>query len=282
MKNLNNKLKRIGKKIMKVQISEIFCSIQGEGVFAGVPSVFLRTNGCNLRCCFAGGSICDTAYTSHHPGESEYTDTKEVTEELKKIFKENPNVRHLVITGGEPMIQQRALIEILKDLEENPINLPIITVETNGSISPLEEFYYYVDFWSVSPKLSTSACFDGTDIPKESREHHNKTRINIKSLYDIIMSSRKIQMKFVYSDSSNENEIKDLLKQIYDYGSNTTNSYVFQECFNENLQVMLMPEGQILEQVQRSSKEAVEVCIKNGWRFTDRLHIRIWGDKRKV
>ena len=96
------------------------------------------------------------------------------------------------------------------------------------------------------------------------------------------MSSRKIQMKFVYSDSSNENEIKDLLKQIYDYGSNTTNSYVFQEYFNENLQVMLMPEGQILEQVQRSSKEAVEVCIKNGWRFTDRLHIRIWGDKRKV
>ena len=78
------------------------------------------------------------------------------------------------------MIQQRALIEILKGLEENPINLPIITVETNGSISPLEEFYYYVDFWSVSPKLSTSACFDGTDIPKELQEHHNKTRINIK------------------------------------------------------------------------------------------------------
>ena len=95
MKNPNNKLKRIGKKIMKVQISEIFCSIQGEGVFAGVPSVFLRTNGCNLRCCFAGGSICDTAYTSHHSGESEYTDTKAVTEELKKIFKENQNRKYI-------------------------------------------------------------------------------------------------------------------------------------------------------------------------------------------
>lgn len=272
---------------MNIQISEIFGpTIQGEGIYSGVPSIFLRTNTCNLRCCFKG-SICDTSYTSHNPEASEYTDTEDVIKELKRIFTENPKVHHLVITGGEPMIQQQALVEVLSRLEEDNIK-PVITVETNGTISPLQTFYKYVDLWSVSPKLSTSAYFENTNIPEEQQKHHNKTRINIRSLYDIIMTGKEVQLKFVYSDKYNEDEIKSLLAKIYDFGQglievlkDSKTAVVFNTCF-KCMTIMLMPEGQILEQVQKSSKEAVEVCIRNGWIFTDRLHIRIWGDKRKV
>src|SRR5258707_11682479 len=85
---------RPGRSVITVKIAEIFYSVQGEGSLVGVPSIFVRTSGCNLRC-----SWCDTPYTSWNPEGDELS-----TEAILERTGQYPAARHVVITGGEPMI----------------------------------------------------------------------------------------------------------------------------------------------------------------------------------
>lgn len=120
-----------------VKISEIFYSVQGEGSLLGVPSVFVRTSGCNLRC-----SWCDTPYTSWHP-EGEMLSAAEVLKTVR-----NYGSSHVVVTGGEPMIvpEMPALTEALRAQGLH------ITIETAGTVdAPVA-----CDLMSISPKLSNS------------------------------------------------------------------------------------------------------------------------------
>lgn len=257
---------------MKCAINEIFGpTIQGEGLFNGVPSIFVRFNGCNLRCCFKGGSICDTAYTSHKPEQAKYTNTDEALDEIEKILEKYPEVTDIVFTGGEPMLQQEAMRHIIKQL-----NLDYdlcYTVETNGTIPVSDDMRDLVHLWSISPKLSNSECFEGCGISKALQKQHHDTRLNYNSILTYI-NDGNVQLKFVYTDQETEIEIAQWMQNLYDMN--------IWDCITEPLPVLIMPEGETVEQITKSSEDAIRACIKHGWRFCDRVHIRIWGNKRAV
>ncbi len=275
-----------------MKINEIFGpTVQGEGRFTGVPSIFVRLNSCNLRCCFgkvAGGpcsSMCDTPYTSHNPEKSEEWEipwlAKHISDELDKIGGASGENSHIVITGGEPLLQQDQILELTKELEKIDC-WNDITIETNGSIVPPSDLRECDRiFWSVSPKLSTSCCFEGTNVPEALQKAHREKRINIEALARIVRTEN-FQLKYVWSGPDCEKEIVDLCMQIEEYIMNhwvDTNRMDVHDLVFDN--IMLMPEGTTNEQISKSSQEAVEACIRNGWKFCDRLHIRIWGDERK-
>ena len=130
-----------------MKISEIFESIQGEGNNAGKHAVFLRTSECNLKCVW-----CDTKYTWDWKN---YDYSKEVNEiSIKEVRQslEQFRVRHLVITGGEPLMQQDDLAELLTFLKPKFY----VEVETNGTILPNNALSVLVDQWNVSPKTKNS------------------------------------------------------------------------------------------------------------------------------
>ena len=285
-------------KNLKFPVLEMFISIQGEGMYTGEPSLFVRVGGCNLRCVF-GDSRCDTPYSSFELEPSIYDDPQTAAKGANELLNENPQVRHIVITGGEPMLYQNAIKEFINNIDpvdENETSIKL-TIETNGTLQAFNHWTWdsdyfdsYVDLWSVSPKLSTSVDKNLKYLTKEKMENHDKTRINITSLASYILTVNadsmyiinndldleypKIQFKFVYTDENSVTEIKDILlrlKEEYGYDMSYLNSLV-----------MLMPEGTTEEQIKNKSQECVEVCLREGWRFCDRLHIRIWGDKRKV
>ena len=168
-----------------VRIAEIFYSIQGEGKLAGVPSVFIRTSGCNLRC-----SWCDTPYTSWKP-EGPDLEIAHILQQTREF-----PTRHVVVTGGEPMIA-RGVVELTEGLRNAGLH---ITIETAGTVfAPVE-----CDLMSISPKLANST-------PQgEWADRHNRLRIQS----DIIRQLMKLcpyQLKFVVSSPGDLPEIHDLI-----------------------------------------------------------------------
>ena len=269
----------------KFPVLEMFVSIQGEGRFTGYPSLFVRLGGCNLRCVF-GNSRCDTPYSSFELDKPICTTVKEAVAKAESLLMANPHVEHIVITGGEPMLYKDAIKEFL----DGDLGGKVITIETNGTLPALmtwensNECEVGVDLWSVSPKLSTSVDKNLKYLTPEMRDNPDRIRINIDNLasyYDSmkatqeeIAESATLQFKFVYSGPDSVTEIENILEQI----AVKTNTRV--EWLSEY--VMLMPEGTTNDQLSAISQECAQVCINKGWTFCDRLHIRIWGDKRGV
>jgi len=227
-----------------VKISEIFYSVQGEGILAGVPSVFLRTSGCNLRCTW-----CDTPYTSWNPeGDDLALDT--ILADVR-----GHGSRHVVVTGGEPLIQQEIvqLTQGLKDLDLH------ITIETAGIVyQPV-----VCGLISISPKLanSTPAQRDGGRWAAQ----HDRLRYQPDVLKQL-MAEYPYQLKFVVSDPGDLSEIEAILKQ--------TNA--------DRSRVLLMPEGTNSEALSERARWLVEICKREGFRYGPRLHIDIYGNKRGV
>lgn len=260
----------------QLPIIEIFTSIQGEGMFTGVPSVFVRVSGCNLRCCFKD-TICDTPYSSFRPEQALYG-TKDVLKELEA----HPNVNNVVITGGEPMMYGEALMGLTQAIHDYNPGM-IITVETNGTFAPPEGKRMGVTLFSISPKLGTavaipgkvySAVVDGKRetfvFSQEEVERFHKLRYNPEATAEI-MKAGAYQLKFVYSGPESLLDIDEFLSDLQRHGARFPGE-----------DIMLMPEGTTPEQITKNGQEAVQVCIERGWRFCDRLHIRLWGDKRGV
>ena len=248
-----------------MNILEIFTSIQGEGCFTGVPSVFVRFGGCNLRCVF-GRSICDTAYSSFNVEESKYNTIEGVCDEIMNVC---GKATHLVFTGGEPLLQRDVLKDIINMLWMKYRKDFTVTVETNGTLPAIDPWdsedgaRHHIDLWSISPKLSTSVDVFCSILTPEQRDRHDKIRINPESLATY---SNMIQLKFVYSGRMCIDEIKSIIPMLK----------------KEPESIQLMPEGQVNEQLNIIQQECAQVCIEEGWRYCDRLHIRIWGDKRCV
>ena len=170
-----------------MKIAEIFYSIQGEGKLAGVPSVFVRTSGCNLRC-----SWCDTPYTSWKPEGAEMA----VPEVLDRV--EAFNAKHAVITGGEPMIA-RGVEELSRGLRTAGMH---ITVETAGTVyAPVE-----CDLMSISPKLKNSTPEGEWAI------RHDKLRIQVDVIRQL-MDLSDYQLKFVVSRPEDIGEIRDVVSK---------------------------------------------------------------------
>ena len=227
-----------------MRIAEIFHSIQGEGLLTGVPSVFIRTSGCNLRC-----DWCDTPYASWKPEGPEMS----VEEILMKLTEWNFN--HLVLTGGEPMIAPD-LPELATALKKQKKH---ITIETAGTILPKS---IPCDLASLSPKLSNSAPPPERD-PAWAKKHE-ATRLQPEVISEWIRNY-PFQLKFVVSSENDLIEIKNLLSHLPPVLPG---------------RILLMPEGIDSKTLASRSPWLVDICKREGFRFCPRLHIELFGHKR--
>ena len=232
--------------------SEVFLTVQGEGIHTGVPSVFFRVTGCNLRCAWSETNLCDTPYTSWNPEGNRIT----VIDAAAEIVKLGRNADHVVITGGEPFLYKDELQDLCSILKEHN---KTITIETNATIYKNVK----ADLISMSPKLASST--PSKEQHKGWHFQHERSRLNT----DVIkrfMRSHKVQVKFVVSCEKDLDEINKLRKSIP----------------IPKQKIVLMPEGITTEQVRARQEWLVNYCIKEGYRYSDRLHVQIWNDKRGV
>ena len=223
---------------------EIFYSIQGEGINTGKPAVFLRMALCNLACRW-----CDTRYTwDWGEGDAiQYAVEMSSNQVEQEILKHG--CRFLVITGGEPMLQQRELLPLLKNLKNKGL---FFEIETNGTILPEPDMIDLIDHWNVSSKLTNS----GNKI--SSRE-----KSECYHFFCVLPSSH---FKFVVDTEKDIKEIKFLVQK---YGLKPE-------------KVILMPQATNREVLLEKSRWLVELCKKEGYIYSLRLHILLWGDKRGI
>lgn len=243
-----------------MEISELFYSIQGEGKRSGFPSFFIRTNFCNLRCRFKGGNLCDTPYTSWEP-DNAFNKGRMTIEDIVSEY-EKVACNDIVITGGEPAMQTEELGKICNLLKRKFPKI-FITLETNGTY--FGKFAEYIDLASISPKLMTSIPYN-----TKYEDMHIANMKNTGSFHAFVRMKREerldIQWKFVYTGAEDLLEIQLLLDE---FGIDARD-------------VFLMPEGTTREQLESKRTETIEACLKNGYNYTDRLHILVWGNKRGV
>lgn len=229
-----------------MRIAETFSSIQGEGKLAGVPSLFIRVSGCNLRCRW-----CDTPYASWTP-EGENCSLRRIMGLVAKTA-----IRHVVITGGEPLLMP-GMAELCFAIQAIGRH---VTVETAGTIyEPLP-----VDLVSVSPKLSNSTPDAQSGGPWA--EIHEQRRLNIPVLQRFIDTAADLQLKFVIQRPEDVDEVCDVLGKLRNWREED---------------VLLMPEGTSAELLAERSLWLVEQCQALGYRFAPRLHVMLWGNRRGV
>lgn len=234
-----------------MRVSEIFHSVQGEGLLLGVPSVFIRTSGCNLRCRW-----CDTPYASWNPEGEEMT-PEEIARRVLAY-----DCPHVVLTGGEPMVAAgiRELASLLKAAGLH------ITIETAATIPPvLDGKGIACDLASLSPKLADST-------PDEDRagawsERHEVTRRRPEIIREW-MKHYPCQLKFVLSEATQLPEIEELLNEVGIVSGFTRD------------RVLLMPEGTDAGGLREKAPVIAELCIEHGFRYAPRLHIDLFGNTR--
>lgn len=229
---------------------EIFASLQGEGPSAGTPVAFLRLSRCNLACTW-----CDTAYTWHfegdnrpHSGDETYErkanqltmDVADVAARINALGQ-----KRLVITGGEPLMQAGELAELLKALPDMTVE-----IETNGTVAAPARLDIYVDQYNVSPKLTHSGnAAELALIPER---------------LDAYAVDPRAFFKFVLSEPTDVDEVLELQRK-YRFKSG---------------HVFLMPEGTDSETLRARMIWLSDLCLKHGFRMSDRLHIHLYGDER--
>jgi len=227
-----------------MKIAEIFYSIQGEGVLAGVPSVFVRTSGCNLRCRW-----CDTPYTSWNPEGLDWS----LERILDKVRADSKG--YVVITGGEPMIQPEIelLTAQLLRMQQH------ITIETAGTVFRNVE----CDLVSISPKLANSTPWE-TDGGRWAQQHE-RLRYQPGVLRQLIRTY-DYQLKFVVQQPKDTEEIERIVREIH----------------ADRAKVLLMAEGTAPDQIRERAQWVVEACKSFGFRYSPRLHVDLWGNRRGV
>lgn len=226
-----------------MHISEIFYSIQGEGRLVGTPSVFIRTSGCNLRCTW-----CDTSYTSWKSRGEEWS----LTGILAKV-KSHPT-SFVVITGGEPLLA-REIEELTAKLKQRGYHT---TIETAATIfKPVK-----CDLMSMSPKLSNS-----TPWKREKgrfAKMHEKHRLNIPVVQSFI-DRYDYQLKFVVEQKRDFAEIRGILKRLKNV---------------DPTRVLIMAQGRTKRELNQKSPWIVDLCKEYGFRYTPRLQIDLYGNRR--
>ena len=265
-------------------ISEIYHSLQGEGFLTGTPSVLVRTSGCNLRCGF-----CDTPFASWNP-EGERLSVNEIVRAIQQQTLEplppkqhqavsdkdfsiassaspdlNPSgktndsaepTRHVILTGGEPMLQ-REIIELCAALHSANFH---ITMETAGTIDRELD----CDLMSISPKLSNSdpqAGRAGEWLKKHQQARHRPEIVRR------LIERHPYQLKFVVSQPSDLDEILAYLDAVKDFKAD---------------RVLLMPEGIKLDELNQREQWLRPLSEKHGFQLCRRLHIAWYGNLRRT
>lgn len=233
---------------------EVFRTLQGEGVSLGCPAVFLRLSLCNLHC-----SWCDTPFTWNwegtpwrHQDETKYSKDKHLIAQspadliplLEKVARTGDR---LVITGGEPLLQQDEIEHLLSQL---PPVFSAIEVETNGTQLPSTEIDQRVSQYNVSPKLSNS---------------NNPDHLRLQpAALEFFASSEKAFFKFVILD---EDDLAEVLALQARFALPAA-------------RILLMPEGRSPAALSKNRGWIAQRCLEHGFRLTDRLHVQLWGDQR--
>lgn len=264
-------------------------TIQGEGKLAGIPVIFIRTAGCNLRCTWIDDlgkvDICDTPYSSHSVEE---TEDWEVDNVVKLVELNLGNIKHVIISGGEPTIQPGPLVNLINKLKKK-LKLHV-TVETNG-VHYVPELAWSVDLFSISPKLKSSEPNENKNklIDKPVDEHYIRDHALLRKSTDTIQKyinachhmesyygdipdteySRRalkdFQLKFVIAKEEDEYEIK--------------NDFLSKLGLFKNEDILVMPLGSTPEKTAEHTDIAVKMALRNGWRFAPRIHLDVFGDK---
>lgn len=218
-------------------LAEIFYSLQGEGATIGTPAIFLRLFGCNLSC-----EWCDTPYSWKKPSQPVDLTINQIKSKIMGI-----DCKRLVITGGEPLIQQKELFSLLKTLESYTVE-----IETNGTIAPDEELDNFISQYNISPKL----------------KHANNARLIREDILTHFAEEKtnKSWFKFVVNSEKDIDEVKTIA----------------QKCRIKASRIILMPQAGTRKELEEKRLYIANLSIKNGYRFSDRLHITLWGDKKGV
>lgn len=226
-------------------VSEIFHSVQGEGLLAGHPSVFVRTSGCNLRC-----NWCDTPYASWNPEGSDLSVEAIVAEILRY-----PS-RNVVLTGGEPMIAKNIHV-LAGSLREAGRH---VTIETAATISPGG---IACDLASLSPKLANSAPDDR--LSAVWRKRHADRRLQPEIIRQWV-EEYPFQLKFVVSAEADLAEVEAIVSAV---GHPIPPD-----------RILLMPEGVDAAVLEQRTVWLTQVCRERGYRLCPRLHIELYGNVR--
>ena len=223
--------------------AEIFFSLQGEGISAGMPAIFIRSSLCNLHC-----SWCDTDYTwNWKKWKKEEALIQMPIPKIAEKIKTFPCSR-LILTGGEPLLQQKGWEELLTLLFKEKTYF--CEVETNGTLLPSASFDKWIQQYNVSPKLANS---------------HNSFKERRRKTLAFFSQNQKSWFKFVLSQEKDLEEIQEIQEE-YQITKD---------------KIILMAEGNTSQKLKEKEKWLAEICLQNGYLFSSRLHIHLWGNERK-
>ncbi len=240
---------------------EIFHSLQGEGVSAGIPAVFVRAALCNLHCVW-----CDTSYTWNFEGTPFVHELDGKAGGGKHVRRDAVvslapadvagrvaefDCDRVVLTGGEPLLQQDSWVEMLDALRALRPTV-FCEVETNGTIVPGIELDARVNQYNVSPKLANSGVGPGLRLRPEALRWFSE--------------SPKAWFKFVVARRRDLSEVEAMVGRWHIPAR----------------RIALMPEGRSAGQLDQRARWVADACRERGWRFSDRLHVRLWGERRGV
>lgn len=234
--------------------AEIFASLQGEGASMGRPSTFVRLSRCNLAC-----EWCDTAYTWHFEGDNRaHRDAMTFARQANQLPMAEEDIARivaglapdrLVVTGGEPLLQGAALARMIAALNDLRPGMHI-EFETNGTVAVHPALDPLVHQFNVSPKLSHSGNpADLALVPERLAAWASDSRA---------------YFKFVVARPADLDDVLELQARYAISGE----------------RLYLMPEGRSPTELRERSGWLADACVRHGWRFTDRLHIHLWGDTR--
>lgn len=223
-----------------MHVSEVYVSIQGEAEYAGEQTVFVRLNGCNLRCWY-----CDTPFTSWRP-EGVRRDWRDVLDEVLSF-----DVRHVDVTGGEPLLQPD-VVPLTQALREAG---RFVTVETAGTVfRPVA-----ADLMSISPKRPNSTPGDPVWAPR-----HERLR-DVPDVLRRLLESYDCQWKFVIDQPADLDDVTRYLARHPEIAAR---------------RVWLMPQGIDPDAIRQKSTWIEAAARERGWRFSPRLHIELFGNVR--
>lgn len=231
-----------------LNISEFYYdTIQGEGIYAGVPAAFLRLKGCQMNCVY-----CDTTEVWRYGTPFSFNELFELINSTMLIPKLKKG-QHLVITGGSPLLQMDRLRNFMVDFVLRYKFKPFIEIENECSIMPELAKTFYIDCWNNSPKLDSSGVSFGQRFQPD--------------IIHWLAQQSNSWFKFVISKESDWNEIDEC--------------YLVPQLIRKD-QIILMPEGATEIEIAKTRLITMEMAVANNVRYTTREHIVVWGKKTGV
>jgi organic radical activating enzyme len=291
---------------MKIKVSELFYSLQGEGRFVGVPSVFLRTYGCNFTCssfgCKPGEKStgadevaevvhmyptftdlplvetgCDS-YASWHPAFKHLSPTVPTEDLVGQMLALTPNNMwqqnhgndvHLVITGGEPLLGwQRAYGELLDDPRMR--DLKNITFETNGTQELHKDFKHYLLNWTLNSKKYSGGVARGRDaltFSVSAKLSASGEKWEDAICPDVVASYEDIGHTYLKFVVETEEHVNEAVKAVDAFRAGGFKGTVY-----------LMPQGGVVDPYESNKLNIANICCERGFNYSPRLHVDLWGN----